>query len=494
MSEEKRSYRQVMQATSLFGGVQVVNILISLVRSKVVAVLIGPLGMGIVSLLNSTMGLVNEVTNLGLDRSAVKDISFARENGSEKEISRTIQILKKLVWVTAISGAVLMIVLSPWLSEFAFDNRDFTWSFIWISIALLFNQLTRSRLAILQGLRKLRHLALANVIGNFLSLLVTVPLYYFYGIDAIVPAIIATSFLSLLCVYYYARKISLATEPLSLKQAVTEGRSMVHLGFMLGVSGIITLLVAYVLQIYISQTGGVDQVGLYNVGFLILNTYVGLIFKAMATDYFPRLSGVADKIELVRKTVLEQAYIAVLLITPVIVIFLTFAPYIIRLLFSKEFLPVIALVSWGILGMLFKAVSWSMGYIILSKGDSRIFIRTVIAFSANLLILNILGYYLNGLEGLGISFLVHYIVHFTALTFITKHLYNFYFPAWFYGIFGFCMLLCTGAFFLANLEDPLWKYGTMGLLILISGGFSLYQLNRKLDLKDMIQNRKGKKM
>ena len=77
MSENKDSYRNVMKATSIFGGVQVFNILIAIVRSKCIALFIGPSGMGIASLLNSTLGLINGVSNLGLERSAVKDISFA---------------------------------------------------------------------------------------------------------------------------------------------------------------------------------------------------------------------------------------------------------------------------------------------------------------------------------------------------------------------------------------------------------------------------------
>ena len=195
-----------MRATSLFGGVQVFNILISLVRSKVIAILIGPTGMGIASLLTSTMGLVNGVTNLGLDRSAVKDISLSNKNEDLNKVSRTVNILKRLVWFTATVGAFIMIVASPWLSEFAFGNRDYTLSFIWISLALFLKQLADSQLAILQGLRKLKDLAKANLLGNFIGLLITVPLYYYFRIDAIVPAIIVATLMSFLFTFYYSRK------------------------------------------------------------------------------------------------------------------------------------------------------------------------------------------------------------------------------------------------------------------------------------------------
>ena len=75
MTEKKDSYRQIMKATSVFGGVQVFQILISIVRSKFVAILLGPAGMGIVGLLTATTGLVNGFTNFGLGTIAVKNIS-----------------------------------------------------------------------------------------------------------------------------------------------------------------------------------------------------------------------------------------------------------------------------------------------------------------------------------------------------------------------------------------------------------------------------------
>lgn len=487
MNTNKDSYRSVLKATSLFGGVQVFNILIAIVRSKFIALFIGPTGMGIASLLNSTLSLINGVTNLGLDRSAVKDISFAEKNENPAAVSRTILILKRLVWFTACLGSLLLIIASPLLSEFAFHNRDFTLAFVWIAIALFFKQLTNSQLAILQGLRKLKDLAKANLLGNFLGLFITVPLYYFFRIDAIVPAIIITSLISFAFTFYYTKSIELEKSPMSLTEAFSEGKSMVQLGVMLSISSMISLLVAYIIQIYISKEGGVDEVGLYNAGFVILNTYVGIIFTAMATDYFPRLAAISEEMIKVRKAVFEQAFIAILLITPIIVVFLMFAQFIIVLLYSSDFTPIVKMVSWGILGMIFKAVSFSMGYIIIAKGDSKLFIKTAIGFNAILLISNILGYYYGGLEGLGISFFLYYILHFVALRIITYFRYRFYFEKGFYMIFAFCAALCGIAFLLTYVENTTLKYGLMLVMVILSFVFSYFQLDKKLDVKELFQ-------
>ena len=491
MNDNQQSYRKVLNATSLFGGVQFINIILRLIRSKAIALLIGPIGMGISNLLLTTMELINGLTNLGLERSAVKDISLANTNSNSKSVAITISILKKLVWLTITVGVILMVLSAPWLSEIAFGNKDYTISFRWISIALLFKQLSSSQLAILQGLRKLKSLAKANLLGNFIGLLITLPLYYYYKIDAIVPAIIIATFMSFVFTYYYSHKLDIESVTISRKEAVSEGKGMINLGIMLSLSSLITLLVAYIIRIYIGSANeteelGLIDVGLYSAGFVILNSYVGIIFNAMGTDYFPRLSEIANDIKKLRKTVLEQATVAILLITPIIVVFLACAPFIIVILYSHEFSPIVTMVTWGILGMIFKAVSWSMGYMIIAKGDSKVFIKTAIGFNTILLSINIIGYHFGGLEGVGISFFIYYIIHFIAIRIITYYRYDFYFEKGFYKIFTFTVIMCFLAFSITFIPSSILKNSLMIGLIVVSCWYSYKELDKKIGVKDYL--------
>ena len=491
MNDNQQSYRKVLNATSLFGGVQFINIILRLIRSKAIALLIGPIGMGISNLLLTTMELINGLTNLGLERSAVKDISLANTNSNSKNVAITISILKKLVWLTITVGVILMVLLAPWLSEITFGNKDYTISFRWISIALLFKQLSSSQLAILQGLRKLKSLAKANLLGNFIGLLITLPLYYYYKIDAIVPSIIIATFMSFVFTYYYSHKLDIESVTISRKEAVSEGKGMINLGVMLSLSSLITLLVAYIIRIYIGSANvteelGLIDVGLYSAGFVILNSYVGIIFNAMGTDYFPRLSEIANDIKKLRKTVLEQATVAILLITPIIVVFLACAPFIIVILYSHEFSPIVAMVTWGILGMIFKAVSWSMGYMIIAKGDSKVFIKTAIGFNTILLSINIIGYHFGGLEGVGISFFIYYIIHFISIRIITYYRYDFYFEKGFYKIFTFTVIMCFLAFSITFIPSSILKNSLMIGLIVVSCWYSYKELDKKIGVKDYL--------
>ena len=336
-------------------------------------------------------------------------------------------------------------------------------------------------------------MATANLLGSTIGLVVTVPLYYIYGNAAIVPAIIITAIIIFLFFWYFANSLKIKTITLGVKDAFFKGKEMLRLGLALSVTGIITLSATYALQVYIRYAGGLDEVGYYTAGFLIINAYVGMVFNAMGTDYFPRLSSIHADNSKVQVAVRKQATIAILLLTPIITTFFLAAPLVVRILYSQEFLVILGLISWGVLGMAFKAVSWSVGYVILAKGDARIFVKTAVIFNILLLGMNIAGYYFGGLTGLGISILLYYIIHFISLLIITKIFYNLQFNSDFYSLFGKCVVMCVLAFGCIYIENVYLKYGGMIVILVLSYIFTYSQLQKKMNIKQLILEKLSKK-
>lgn len=485
MSNSK-TYQQILKTISLFGGVQLFTIIISVIRTKFIAIFIGPAGMGLVALLNSTINIIGGISGLGIETSAIKNISEKYKDEDLKSISRTVALVKKLMLITGILGTVLTIVFSKWLSLFTFGNTNQMYSFIFLSITLLFKQITSGQLIILQGLRKMRLLAQANLYGNLFGLLFSIPLYYFFKIDAIVPTIIITSLSALVFSFYYSNKLKFEKESVRKEHFINEGKLIIKLGIMLTITSLLTLLSSYLIQIYIGNASNIEQVGFYNAGFTLLNSYVGIIFTVMSIDYFPRLAALNTDNEKIKESVTQQSFISILIITPIIVLFLTFIPLIIWVIYTPAFIVIIPMVCFGILGMLFRAVSWSMGYILIAKGDSKIFIKTAILFNTASLIMNVLGYYFYGLEGLGISFLMYYSFHFFILKIITKKRYGFYFEKEFYVIYSICFVLCIITFLCRLIEFKVLRYCLMGTMCLISVVFVLYQINKEMNLKNVL--------
>ncbi len=387
LKPEQTSYRQIFKATSMFGGVQAFNIFISIVRSKFIAVLIGPGGMGIVGLLTSTTGFVSALTNFGLGTSAVKSVASAISTGDEARVAKIVTVLRRLVWVTGCLGMILTAVLSPWLSKLTFGNRDYTFAFVWISVTLLFGQLSTGQMVVLQGLRKLNYLAKASITGSVIGLMISVPVYYLWRLDGIIPVIIISSFTVMLLSWHFARKVGIRSIIITKGETLIISKEMLKMGFMISLSGLLATTVSYLVRIYISNTGGIEEVGLYTAGVAIMGTYVGMIFTAMSTDYYPRLSMVASDNIRSRTLINQQAELAILIIAPILAIFLVFIKWIVILIYSTKFVAINEMIHWMALGMYFKAASWAVSIVILAKGASKLYFLNELLANMYILIL-----------------------------------------------------------------------------------------------------------
>lgn len=485
MTAQQSSYRQIMKATSIFGGVQVINIIISIVRSKFIAILLGPAGMGIASLLTSTTGLISSLTNFGLAISAVKDIAAANETGNTQRIATVAAVFRRLVWITGLLGSLNILVLSPWLSQLTFGNREYTLAFIWLSGTLLFNQLASGHMVMLQGMRKLKYLANANITGSLLGLIISVPIYYVWGIDGIVPTIILTSIASLIRAWYFGRKVKIEKTTVDLATTIAEAKDMLKMGFMISLSGLITTAAAYMVRIFISNTASIDDVGLYNAGFAIISTYVGLVFTAMGTDYYPRLSGVAPDNSKARELINQQAEIAILILAPILTVFIVFINWVVIILYSTKFIAVNSMILWAALGMYFKAVSWSIGFIFLAKGVSKLFFWNELTSNFYLLIFNIIGYKIDGLNGMGISFLLSYGLHMLQMFLVSHYYFQFAFEKSFLKLFSIQLFLGIFSFIIVKFINHPFSYVIGSIIVIISSIYSFNELIKRLDLKDI---------
>ena len=486
---DKNSYKESLKATSLFGGVQVYNILIGIIRSKFVAVLLGPVGMGINGLLISATDLIMSLTNLGLGTSAVRDIAEANATQDAGKIALVIRVFRRLVWLTGLLGAIICLLFSPYLSYVTFRNYEYTIAFVILSSSVLFKQLATGQTALLQGMRKYADMAKANVTGNTIGLFLTVPLYYLWGLDAIVPVLVITSVISFILSYYYSNKVKIEKVEITTKSIKKEGKGMLKMGFFISLQGLLSVGASYLVRIFISNKGGLDDVGLFTAGFAIINTYVGLVFTAMGTDYYPRLSAVSSGNEEFNKTINQQAEISLLLLAPIIAGFIIFIKPVVTILYSSKFLPVEGLIYWAILGIFFKAASWTIAYSFLAKGDTTAFFWSELAAIIYTTAFNILGYMHWGLTGLGISFLVGYIVYLIQVWIIAGKRYQIYFQKGIYKVFGIQFLLSALCIVLVLLAPMSIRYILGSLFVVFSFYYSYQELDKRIDISDLIKKK-----
>ncbi len=481
------SYRTIFKATSLFGGVQVIQVILNLIRGKVIAVLLGAAGVGLNSLFISSVSMISNISGLGLSFTAVRDIAKAKESADEQRLSIIIKVFKRWLYATSLLGFAGVLIFSPLLSLYTFKNYEYTVPFMFLAFMLLFGSLSAGNASLLQGTRNLRKYALYTVTGSLVGLIISVPFYYLFGIKGVVPALIVSAFITFLFSIYYTSQIEVKSVSVSWKESYSQGLDMVKLGVAMMFSVSIGSLAHYLVNTYISNSGSIGDLGLYQAGMAITSQSIGLVFTAMAIDYYPRLSAISDNNEKVKQMVNQQGEITMLIATPVLLILSLAAPLVIRLLYSAEFLPIVDFLRVLAFGMMFKAASYSIGAISFAKGDKKVFFFLEgIYMNASILLFSVIGYKINGLNGLSWAILFMNFVYFIIINLVTNNLYKFSINKALWEILIVSTLLMSFLYLILRSSPLKYSYPLAIIIVINSIIYSYLKIDKLIGVRELI--------
>lgn len=415
--------RTIVKAMGVFGSIQVFNILCSVVRTKLVALWIGPLGMGLFAIFNSAIDMIVNIANFGMRTSATRSISMASDN-PDKLNRISVAARRWAMWLGAL-GAIAMIIASPWLSEMSFGDRSHVWGYVILAIAVFANSLTLGEQAVMQGTSMLKKLAQASFYGALVGLILSIPLYYFLGEQSIVPSILCYS-LSVLIFSYLIRKkgIGLQGCTLTIKDTLAIGKDFLKLGIFITLTDVVSQTSNYIFISYLNNVANTETVGYYQAGYTLIARYTGLILSALCVEYFPRLSKVAHSNMKLNIFVSQEINIALMVLTPVIVAFILFARLIITILYTDEFFIIQNFITIGIVGMVFRVFSWCMSFVVLAKGRGKMFFIIEVMDIFVFLGAYITAYHFYGLDGFGGAFILWYFISTLIVMFCYYHFFN----------------------------------------------------------------------
>jgi len=369
------------------------------------------------------------------------------------------------------------------LSRYAFGDEKYAVGVAILSLALLMEELSGGRLALLQGLRQIGAMARANVLGVVAGFCITVPLYWMMGVNGIVPAILLSTAVSLFLSWFYSRRVHITPVVLSVQEIFRGGLGMVRLGFFVVITGFATTATMYVVRGFVSNKSGIEGAGQFQAAWNLSSTYLAVALQAMGADYFPRLSTVNNDDTKVVQLVNEQTEVALLIAGPLIVGMLSFMSFVVYLLYSAKFTETVSILHWQLAGTFLKVISWPIGFIILAKARGGIFVFTELCWNGIYLSLVYFGWKAFGLEITGVAFLISYLIFLAIVCVITYKICGF---RWsknsliYIAVFGFAVFL---SFLTSRYILGVKGYLVGGLLSLVATGYSYYELRKIVDLK-----------
>lgn len=469
------SYRHILKYTGIFGGVQGLNVLIGLVRTKLVAILLGPSGMGLASLFNTTVGFVSQATNLGLPISAVRQMSELYDRGDQEAINHFVKVIRGWSLLTALVGMLVCVAIGPFLSQTTFAWGDHSLHFMLLSPAVGMMAITGGETAILKGMRKLGSIAIIQVLAVVAALAISVPVYYVFGESGIVPVIVMMAFATMVLTL----KQSLKLIPLQLRGAkgmLGEGMEMVRLGVAFTLAAVIGTASEMLIRSYLNVTGDLDVLGLYNAGYMLTITYAGMVFSAMEADYYPRLSAVQHDIEATNETVNRQMKVSLLLISPMLAALIIALPLLVPMLFSGKFLPVVGMAQVAALAMYMKVLTLPVAYITLARGYSLSYLFLESCYFVVFVVLIIVGYQYWGLFGTGLAITLAHVFEYLLVNGYAYKKYGYRSSATVYGYAIVQVALGLLAYILTLVADGYLYWSIGALIVILSGLLSLKAL------------------
>ena len=476
--KSQENYGHVLKFTGIFGGVQGLNVLVGLARNKFVALLLGPDGMGLVSLFNTTVQLISQATHLGISVSAVRNISEYYDAGDTEKVAHCVKVVRGWCLLTALLGMLVCVVAGPFLSNTTFSWGDHTLHFVLLAPAVGMIAITGGETAILKGQRKLGALALVQIVAALASLVIAIPIYYFFWQAGIVPVIVLMAFVTMCATLRFSLRIF----PLQIRGArgiLGEGMGMIRLGVAFTLAGIVGSGAEMFIRSFLNVAGSLDAVGLYNAGYMITITYAGLVFAAMESDYFPRLSAVNQDVEATNLMVNKQTEVSVLTIAPLLTSLIIFLPVLIPLLLSSQFLPIVAMTQVAALAMFFKAMTLPVAYITLARGLSVTYFVLESVYYVALVALIMVGYRHWGIWGTGLAITLAHLVEFLIINGYARWRYQYKQSSTVVKYFAVHLLIGLSAYILTMTVDELAYWLLGALLIVVSLSFSLWVLNQK---------------
>lgn len=473
VAAEKGTYGQILKSSALIGGSSVVSIVIRVVRTKAMAMLLGPTGIGLFGLYGSVASLTQSIAGMGINSSGVRQIAAAVGSDDQIRIGQTAAVLKRISILLGVLGALLLVLFSRQVSVLTFGNNQHATSVSLLSVAVLFQLVSDGQGALIQGVRRIADLAKMGVLGALFGTIISIPVVYVFRENGVVPSLVGVALMTIITSWWYSRKIKVPASFMTASEVGKEATALLKLGLAFMSSGLMTMGVAYAVRVIVLRKVGFEATGFYQSAWTLGGLYVGFILQAMGADFYPRLAARAQDNIACNRLVNEQALVGLLLAGPGAIGTLTFAPLVIALLYSAKFSGAVGVLRWICLGTTLQVVTWPLSFIIVAKGKQAIFFGSELAWTVVSLGLAWTCVRSFGLNGAGIAFFGSYAFYGLMVYLIADRLSNFRWSRANKQTSLFFLILISAVFYAFYMLPLFWASSFGGLAALVSSAYSI---------------------
>jgi antigen flippase len=407
------SFSRILRSSAFMGGAQVATLGAGFLRTKVIALVLGPAGVGLAGLFNTYSGSISAFAGWGLGTAGVRLIAGA----TTEEKTKTQAAVRRMGWLLSLIGLTLSCLLfwpTTWLT---FGANDYVLEMAIVALAVPCLIASGTWSALLQADGMVGSMAKVQIAGALLGTFLGLPLVYLYGTIGVALSILLAAAIPAALLWRAAHVHCSPQVQESVERPYLD--SLIKMGGALMVVGWASQLSTYLVRMAIIRIEGIDAAGLYQAAFAIAGSLPGFVFAAMGADFFPRVASTSSEEDAMRATE-KQIIIGVILASPLIAVILLFSREILALLFTKSFETAAVPMMWLTWGIFVRLLAWPLGFWMIAKIRPMV-VMSVEACAAGLLA--VLQAYLThraGLPGAGIGFLLAYMAYAIVLVILAR--------------------------------------------------------------------------
>jgi O-antigen/teichoic acid export membrane protein len=426
MSNQAASYRRILKVSSIMGGASIINILIGVVRTKILALLLGPMGVGTVGLYMSLISTVSAVASMGIGIAGVRQVADAEAKEDKHTLS---VVMRAMFWgVLLLASAATMIVWSfrEMLAFYVLGSAEKADIVSWLSLAVGLSVASFSQGALLQGMRQISDMARWSVYNSVLNTVLGLTFLWQWGAKALLAYVLIGPLVNFILGHWFVSRLpKLVNSDISLQEIRFQWQTLLRIGVPFMGAGLVGSLVELWIRIVVGNTLGAASLGHFQAAWMISMQYISFVLGAMTADYFPRLTSVIHKHKAATRMVNEQIEVALLLSAPIFIAVIGLTSWVVNLLYSSEFMPATDVLRWQILGDVLKVASWPLSWVIVAAGASKTSFGTE-SFAFLMMGGVVAGFASRvGLQITGIAFLFAYVAYLPLVYWLAKRRINF---------------------------------------------------------------------
>jgi O-antigen/teichoic acid export membrane protein len=359
----------VAQAFRMLGGLIVI---------KIIAIYLGPEGFGRLGHFMSMIAILGVLAGGGILNGIVKYV--AEYKGTPDRLH---PFLSNALAYTLIFSTLLFIVLSlsaKQLSLILFGGAEFTQLIIFLGLIQYFYGLVSFCNGTINGLRETTKFAKIIIFGTLIGLPTSYFLIITYGFSGAVLGLAAVNACLLLPAIFELHKLEFFKKiKFSLNKQDTIRLSKFSVMQMFSLATL-PLAEMYIRSLIIDNAGW-HEAGLWQSLMRLSSVYVGFFTTFLAAYYMPTLSGILDKNWVFKYVARYVVTIGGIFILIAVMVY-TFREFVFSVIFSKEFIIPAEYVRFQLIGDLFKIMSYVIGFLIVAKAKTKLYIMGELAQTA----------------------------------------------------------------------------------------------------------------